>query len=391
MREAWQIAAAKEDDLFLHRVSQAAREAILLSDGPQLLCRALRGAFPGLAADSLRSEANDARTYTIADTWRRSPLDLALPEPHPVDFDWRFDAATAEWLARSTSMQGRVLCLGTPTVFEAIAAQGGRAHLIDWNPLLGDYLPRNERCSFQIADLNKELEIDGQFDAVVLDPPWYSDFYNLWFAQALSLLTRPGMLFVTLFRELTRPGADRDRAELLSHLSTFGSATILETDAVYATPRFEAEVLAHLQLPGLPAWRAADIVRVDVHREVAHLPFVSCPMKDGLIWQRFVVGNQVVALKHHVSDFGPISYSPPRPLNDSFMLTNVSRRDPHREGVTVWTSRNRAAIATGTCRIATLLQMISSKASSLPMDPHFIVDEDRRTFAQLIHDLGLEA
>ena len=43
-----------------------------------------------------------------------------LPEPHPHDYDWRFDAATAQRLAnialRESASEGNILLLGTPTV-----------------------------------------------------------------------------------------------------------------------------------------------------------------------------------------------------------------------------------------------------------------------------------
>ena len=64
------------------------------------------------------------------------------------------------------------------------------------------------------------------------------------------------------FRELTRPAARSERAELLSKLNALGIATVLDVQAVYQTPPFEAELLAQSDLPALPAWRAADVVRV---------------------------------------------------------------------------------------------------------------------------------
>lgn len=59
---------------------------------------------------------------------------MVRPDPHPLDFDWRFDAPSIESLARRIP-KGRTLLLGCPSVAEAIAGAGQEVTLIDWQPL----------------------------------------------------------------------------------------------------------------------------------------------------------------------------------------------------------------------------------------------------------------
>ena len=240
MQFSQQSKATCEARAFHNGISRTLREARAISyDDPQLLCRALRGAFPTLIAGAIKELALEAVPKPVPFRRLSSSPDLDWPEPHPADFDWRFDRATAKALARLTSAHGRVLCFGTPTVYEAIAALGGRAHLIDCNPFIATHLTTNERCSFQISDLQSDLEIHGEFDAAVLDPPWYPEYYYTWLARAVTVLRRrhPTSLYITLFRELTRPAARSERAELLSKLNALGIATVLDVQAVYQTPR----------------------------------------------------------------------------------------------------------------------------------------------------------
>jgi hypothetical protein len=370
------------------------REALKQFRGdPQLFCRSLRGAFPGTVAEALRALSTRTQDFNASTDELNATLEPVWPEPHPADFDWRFEKSTAEKLSYLVSARGRVLCLGTPTVYEAISRQGGKSLLIDQNPFLRRCLTPNNRSSFQIADLSRPLHIREQFDAVILDPPWYSKIYTNWLSQALALLKRSnGSLFVTLFRELTRPGAATERAQILSSLAAVGRVRILELDAVYETPRFEAEVLARLKLPQLPAWRVADLVQVEVRDAAAwQASKPSAQNSYGRTAERFLIGNQVVVVAHYTQTSEPIDYTAPDPKRPrDFILASVSNRDPIRGKLTVWTSRNRGANASGTHRIAKLLREGARDSTDAQSEAEAVTDQDRDAFERLLNDLALE-
>ncbi|MFO1097227.1 MAG: hypothetical protein U1E81_02875 [Xanthobacteraceae bacterium] len=377
-----------DDSIYARDVLTAAKQAYASCDSdPQRYCRALKGAFPAVVAGSLQALINHERMFSNRAAWQYI-RQRSAPEPHPIDFDWRFTRATSNSLADLACAQGSVLCVGTPSVFEAIAARGGEALLLDRNPLLK--FPKNSACRYTVTDLREKEELRGEFDAAVLDPPWYPEHYRTWIARALTLLARPGVIYLALFRELTRPGASGDRDFVLSLLEALGNVSFLrEHELIYSTPPFEAEVLAHLNLPVLPTWRVADLVRVDVKD-----PHSICLDKDGYAseapFDRFAVGDQVVVVRHPVNDTGPISYYNPGLGCDGFMLNSVSNRNPSRSDITVWTSRNRAAVATGTRRIAALLSRMTGNIQGKPSVKN-VSEDDEITFNNLLGDLKLNA
>lgn len=347
----------------------------------QQLCRLLAGAFPH---DVANAHPDSLKAWSEIETLKdsdRSPFDIQSPEPHPADFDWRFDGQTAKKLASLSSRHGSVLCLGTPTVYDAVSRTGGEAVLIDRNPLFQHYLKTSARSRFVIEDIAELLPDDPRFEekfgAAVLDPPWYLSDYAAWLACAISFVRRGGAIFLVVFRELTRSTGFQERGQLLKWLSSIGPVRFV-AEAVYVTPRFESEVLARLALPQMPRWRAADIFRIDIYSPLtfrANVHSVRSPKR----WRRFLVGKQTVALTPSHDD-GPFSYSPPRP-GTSFELDSVSSRDPRRDTITIWTSRNRAATITGSSKVAAALE---NGATCDPMG-----DRERLLARSLAADLGL--
>jgi hypothetical protein len=348
----------------------------LSADQFQALCRDMRGAFPDVVRSSL---AGVVEAGTAARLSERAEFDISGPEPNPVDFDWRFDGRTARRLAETLLRRSNceVLCMGAPTVYGAIRSLGGKAFLIDRNPLLARNLARE---TFLIADISTEDElaqrVDRKFDAAIIDPPWYGEAYNLWLARTLPLL-RPGAgLSVVMFRELTRPGAKEQRAELLRRFEKVGRVIAEEFEAVYSTPPFEEEVLLRLGLPSMPSWRAADVLKIQPYTQpdlsVFH-PFFW-PMNR---WERFTLGGQVIAVKDIPDDDGPLQIASEFPA----AIKTVSQRDPARTLYTVWTSRSTAAVVKGTKRLAAILR----NSREVKID-----QSDLRVATQLSHELGFQ-
>jgi len=374
---------------YRERLDQAVVAARALANvDPQRFWRALRGTFPAEVGYLLRQSGDNVARHAGASS-DASDVSCFFPEPHPLDYDWRFEPSTAERIAEIASAHGRVLCLGTPAVFQAIAARKGHAHLIDRNSLIESFLAKAQNCTFEITDLADAPRTRQQFDAAVLDPPWYLPCYELWLSRALAALARPSVIFVTIFRDLTRPGADREREQLLTALSALGRTKHVG-DVAYSTPRFEAEVLERIGLPTMPSWRMADLVRVETTAASEGLTLAPAkPTKKLFQWQRYIIGGQVVAVRTPAHDNGPITYVYPRKPASGTDLMSVSRRYPSRVGLTVWTSRNRAVAATGTGRIAAFFASISG-SRNLPGSTQLITCEDRVALGHLTADLRLD-
>lgn len=321
----------------------------LSPDQFQALCRDTQGAFPDVVRNCL---AGRVEAGTASRASERAEFDISGPEPSPIDFDWRFDGRTALTLANTLLRKNcEVLCMGAPTVYGAVRSLGGKAFLIDRNPLLARNLARD---TYLIADISTEDElprrVDRQFDAAIIDPPWYGEAYNLWLARTLPLLRAGAELLVVMFRQFTRPSAQGQRAELLRQFESVGQLAAEEFEAVYSTPPFEEEVLLRLGLPRMPSWRAADVLKLQLHSN----PDLSV-FRPGLWpvnnWERFVLGNQVIAVRDIPDDNGPLRIVGGYPAD----IKNVSHRDPARELYNVWTSRSTAAVVRGTGRLASIL------------------------------------
>src|SRR5918912_2663 len=84
------------------------------------ICRQCHGAFPTLVWEVLQS--TDGGPDVPHRAWRDEEPGLydaalpSMPEPHPLDYEWRYTAATADALADYLGKPGtRVACFGTPT------------------------------------------------------------------------------------------------------------------------------------------------------------------------------------------------------------------------------------------------------------------------------------
>lgn len=346
------------------------------ADQFQTLCRDMQGAFPDLVKSSMAGVVAAGRATSLSE---RAEFDFEGPEPSPVDFDWRFDGRTTRRLAAALigGNNREVLCVGTPTVYAAIRALGGHAFLIDRNPLLARSLSDGR---FLIADLSTEenlaSRVNHKFDIAVVDPPWYGEAYELWLARTLPLL-RPGAeILVVMFRRFTRASAQEERTQLLKGFERLGRVSFEPFEAVYSTPPFEQEVLSRLQLPWMPSWRAGDILKIELHPDPdsSLLRPLAWPVSK---WERFDLGDQVIAVKQVAGDDGPLQVANEFPSE----IMTVSQRDPMRALYTVWTSRSKAAVVKGTKRLLTIL----NKSTEITVER-----SDLQVATQLSQQLGFQ-
>jgi len=242
------------------------------------------------------------------------------------------------------------------------------AFLMDRNRgLVGSLEPANRtRLVFtdfldEVGNWENPNSIPTQFDVVLLDPPWYLDHTMTWIARALRFLKPGGEIVLTIFPELVRPSASTEREELMGTLEKLGVVRPLPFDALYTTPLFEHETLGAFGLSDLGQWRSANLVSVTISDpEIAleHRPPFEAK------WQRVQLGSQVVAVRESSARgeaaTTPLKLTTPG-VDGSFLLKSVSARDPIRQNITVWTSRNRAAIAVqGSAQIFPFLQALAA-------------------------------
>jgi len=78
----------------------------------------------------------------VPQTAPSAALSSDLPEPHPLDFDWRFTDEAIHMVFEELRARrfGNIAVLGAPTVFRCLVDQGIPAHLFDKNAAVLDYL-----------------------------------------------------------------------------------------------------------------------------------------------------------------------------------------------------------------------------------------------------------
>jgi hypothetical protein len=276
-----------------------------------------------------------------------------LPDPHPLDFDWRFDTGTVDAiLARcvAATIPGEVITLlGCPSLLEAaVAADTGRRFVLleasaaTCAALSGVAGRQVVRC-----DLARDPLPPLSAGLVVADPPWYPAPTRafLWAAAAVSssgasvLLAQPGLA--------TRPGILAERAEALAFAAATGMrlASVALGALGYSSPPFERRALDADGLSAIPnCWRRGDLIEL---RRVS--PLVS-PRPEPEITERWVeawIGRARLRIRADTGENRRLAADPHRAdprlvrLVPGDVLPTVSRRDPVRSVVAVWTGSNR--------------------------------------------------
>jgi hypothetical protein len=276
----------------------------------------------------------------------RGPMDeieSAMPEPHPLDFDWRF-------AVRSLPVFDRLLAeldastigiLGAPTLYLHMLKSRAIVHLYDKNAQLVDKFIEGGFSTVTHCDLFEDQLATEAYDAVVADPPWYLDHYFAFIDGARQLLKPEGHLLLSMLPRLTRPSAANDRKAIVDY--AFGRGfdlwQVLPAALSYESPPFE---LAALKAEGieLSRWRSGDLFAfVLTTRDTIPMARQDSPAVDR--WESFEIGKTVVRVKVRSADNEEFHFEPVSPSGD-LHLHSVSRRSPVRPSIDVWSSRNFA-------------------------------------------------
>ena len=284
-----------------------------------------------------------------------------IPDPHPLDYDWRFDDPTVSRLVERLNF-GRVLLIGCPSVATAFTELGRPCWLVDWQPYYGrSELVRASRVDLRYESLDK-LQL-GLFDAILIDSPWYVDYLAVWLGEALRHTVPGGQLLFTLWPSDVRPEASDEAGLILVQASTAGRPILERGVLGYQTPRFE---LASASATGRRLdsnWRRGDLVTISVAElpnNLLVMPTRAGPPPD--IWQRFVFDQTQVALRMNSSHSGV----EPRLIelvHDS-VLPDVSRRLNLRADIDLWTSDNIVFRTEGSSYFLSALERILTDTTS---------------------------
>lgn len=306
--------------------------------------------------------------------------DERRPHLHPLDFEWYFTADCAMSLARSPLLTATpVLCMGVPTVAAQLASAGHEAVLLDRNPLVADRVfPAAAGLEIRHQAVGEPVHDAGAFGTVILDAPWYPEDGHRWLAEASRLVQLGGTIVFVLPPALLRPGAAAEREDLLELARSLGRTRVIGDAATYQTPLFEWEAMIAARCPPLDRWRRADLAVVEdvEHRLPAPVPAPASAPFD--LHDTWVIGPQVVKLrKGSTGQHGEIVSQVPG--LDGWVYDSVSRRDPRRKWIDLWTSRNRVARVGDEFAVRRVLDALASDEAALSADP------DARALRQVLY------
>lgn len=341
----------------------------------------LPGVYPteAIAAVERLGRRGDVDSVTLARLRRRGAADLTsllpanpLPVPHPLDFDWRFSPSAVDRLVHEcqSRLSGtRPVLLGAPSMFWALRrVESMPPLLLDANPSVIKALAGtgDELHDARLCDLRCDGLPDEQSAVVVVDPPWYREHERLFLWAAAQLCRSGGSVLVSVPAEGTRPGVKADRDEALAWAEHLGfEVEAMEPGALgYVSPPFERNALAAVGLGGMPnEWRHGDLVvlRMREHVETAR---PECAVDDR--WPEVTIGSVGIRVRGRGTEGSEEGLDPRlRKLVPGDVLDTVSRRDPRRQSVAMWTSGNRVFAARSP---DVLLEVARSLADGV--DPH---------------------
>jgi hypothetical protein len=184
--------------------------------------------------------------------------------------------------------------------------------------------------------------LEGEFDFVFFDPPWYPEHYDLWMHRA-STLAPGGTILFSLFPELTRPRARHERSLIVQEANKVaGNLTLLSSFLEYDVPSYEKAQLKAAGFKHVDPWKLSDLVVSDLRVNVPPEPMgLHTLVREP--WKEVDVGSLRWFIK--LGDPPNIDSNLLSPADStSIILTSPSRRNPLLNKVNVMTSRGHGLL-----------------------------------------------
>lgn len=254
---------------------------------------------------------------------------LSPPDPHPLDFDWRFSEECVADLVQLLHGRERVLAVGAPSIARFLQSQGRDVVLIDRQPLQG---VKNHLRVEVGADI--KTKIAAEF--ALLDPPWYPEDTLRWVTWTANTIGKGGTIILSVWPDHTRPNASVQKQFLAKQFAEWANVEILETRTSYEIPSFEltSSRVSTNELATSP--RSGDLWRITV----GSLPQVP-QGEPTRRWFRFTINNYQLAIAddsgHAAEELTGVTGA------DGWLWPYVSRRARNRDQIDVWSSANEVA------------------------------------------------
>jgi hypothetical protein len=299
-----------------------------------------------------------------------------LPTPHPLDFCWWFADETIERLVRQIACEqpgrGPIVILGAPRLFGVAAAALPRHSLVllDQDPVAVASAQSGRLRSAICVDLLREALPLLSASVVIADPPWYPEEMVgfLWAARQFS--RRGGRVLMSVPGVGTRPGVAAEWRNIITWARRAG-LTLERYEAgflKYLMPPFERNAFRAAGIPMPPDdWRSGDLATFLCDAGLCRKRPRATPKRS---WYEAIMNG----VRIRVAVSAPQRWGDPRlrRLVRGNVLPTVSRREPVRRLVNVWTSGNRVFRTAGPCVFKNILRAVSLERDPvLAMSEHF--------------------
>jgi hypothetical protein len=274
-----------------------------------------------------------------------------LQNPHPLDFEWRNTSKSLNFLTdlinQVSTKNEKVLLLGMPTLFANCAVRNipQQMTLVERNPPIVNALKKFNNAKFRVMQddiFSADPKKIGKYDSVVMDPPWYTNFFHQFVWLASNCLELGGVLIISIPSINTRTKIDKERIDWFSFCQKQGLCIEkLDPERLeYAMPFFEFNAFRSAKVENiLPFWRKGDLV---FFRKVSS-PFSKRPALDIPTENWMEMQKESTRIRVNVN----LSYSNESKINIGNLISgdiipSVSRSHYLRKEANVWTSGNRA-------------------------------------------------
>ncbi|ELS3716979.1 dNTP triphosphohydrolase [Vibrio fluvialis] len=211
-----------------------------------------------------------------------------LPAANPLFYQWWYTLSSQEKFAQKIIDETdatNILCIGTPTIAATLKSYKRDVSLLDIDvdliSLFNATFKGETGAHYDVHDdLDKKFE--GQFDCIVIDPPWYEEYFNLFIKRAITASKDRGVIYCSIPQRLTRENIEKERNELISNLTSLGHDLLyIENSTVqYIVPDFESKVFSNsdLNLTNQP-WRFSDLLTIRVNNKSTPTVSLERPSK----------------------------------------------------------------------------------------------------------------
>jgi hypothetical protein len=309
-----------------------------------------KGAFPDVVYPLISTHSLKKKYYGFKE------VNNIIPESNPTNYDWRFDNTTIKKIVSlvKSKKHKRIALFGTPSLFIPLTKITKDVILYDINEPLKAHFDNDNRIV--LVDLNSfNFKGTNLFDCIIMDPPWYLDYYKIWLQKGNSILKLNGEILITLFQDMLRPKAKTELKTINSIATKIGSLQVVQDYVTYITPLFEKELFNFENIPCYGNWRIADLLIIKKENNTS-LPSFKGYKVDR--WTRLEIGTQTIAINAFKQKGQKIKVTFPYKNGDS-LIKSVSERDLIRKKLNFITSRNRGLIITGCEKVIFILKAIS--------------------------------